>query len=133
MSAGAGATAAAAAAAAAQDARMQEEEEKLTTYNPDDLNGWEFKIVRSSTSISGDKFLRLCEEEAQNGWELVEKFDDYRVRFKRPVARRAYDSQAVIDPYRTKFGISDAKIILLVVLGSFGLFLALTLGIMMLR
>lgn len=107
----------AAAAAAAHQARLREEEEELTTYNRDDLQDWEFKIVRSITKIRGEKFRRLCEEEAQNGWELVEKFDDTRVRFKRPIERRNQDQYAQLDPYRTQFGVTDTKFVL-VLLGS---------------
>jgi hypothetical protein len=42
----AGATAATAAAAAAR--RMRAEEEDMTSYGAEDLEGWEFKIVRST-------------------------------------------------------------------------------------
>ena len=108
MSAGA-----AAAAAAAQQAKMREEEEQLTVYKADDLTGWEFKIVRSVTRMSGDKFNTLCAEDAQNGWELVEKFDDTRVRFKRRIEWRARDQYAEIDPYRTQYGIGETKFALL--------------------
>lgn len=105
-----GAAASAAAAAAVQ--RMREEEEALTKYTKEDLNeGWEFKIVRSNLAIKGEKFTRLCEEEAQNGWELVEKFDDTRVRFKRDITHRADDYRASIDPYRTKFGLNDGALV----------------------
>lgn len=115
MSAAAGA----AAAAAAAQARMREEEEHtLTTYNNQDLNGWEFKIVRSVTRIKGDRFKQLCSEEARNGWELVEKFDDYRIRFKRPVECRQSDGNNAFDPYRTQFGISETRTVLLGVGGA---------------
>jgi len=36
------------AAMAAAARRRQEEEEKMTNYNKEDLEGWEFKIVRSN-------------------------------------------------------------------------------------
>ncbi|MGI6357887.1 MAG: hypothetical protein ACOX2K_04235 [Bacillota bacterium] len=104
----------AAAAAAAHQAEMRKEEEKLTSYNSSDLDGWEFKIVRSSARIKGDKFRQLCQEEAENGWELVEKFDDYRVRFKRRVERRQLDRHATLDPYRTTYGLSEGKVVLIV-------------------
>jgi len=35
------------AGAAAAKRRQEEEEESMSAYNSDDLNGWEFKIVRS--------------------------------------------------------------------------------------
>ncbi len=112
--AGAGATAA---AAAAQQQKMREEEEELTGYDAKDLDGWEFKIVRSTGKVSGDKFHQLCEEEKKNGWELVEKFDEHRVRFKRRVELREQDSFAEIDPYRTHYGISDGKLVFFILGG----------------
>lgn len=121
MSAGAaGAGAVAAAAAAAHQAKMREEEERLTTYDKNDLEGWEFKIVRSSGRIKGDKFNQLLAEEAKHGWELVEKFDDYRVRFKRPVERRQLDRHTDTDPYRSNFGLSEGKLVLIILGACFG-------------
>ena len=67
------------------------------------------------------------EDEARSGWELVEKFDDARLRFKRPTAARNIPSPAGLDPYRTNYGISQGKltaIILLAVFGSMGLIIA---------
>ena len=111
---GAAGGAAAAAAAAAHQAKLREEEERLTSYVPQDLEGWEFKIVRSSVKIVGDKFSRLVEEEKLNGWELVEKFDDNRVRFKRRTEHRSRDGMQGIDAYRTTFGLSETRLVLIV-------------------
>lgn len=102
------------AAAAAHRARLQEEEETLTKYSTEDLDGWEFKIVRSSGKITGDRFDELCKEEGENGWELVEKFDDYRVRFKRRVEHREQDGYSEVDPYRTQVGLSEGKLVLMI-------------------
>jgi len=51
------------------------------------------------------------------GWELVEKFDDGRLRFKRPAASRRKDAMlpAGYDPYRTRYGISEAALALWIV------------------
>ncbi|MGI6362201.1 MAG: hypothetical protein ACOX21_00140 [Bacillota bacterium] len=57
----------------------------------------------------------LCAEEAENGWELVEKFDHNRIRFKRPIAKRANDHMAIIDPYRTRIGMSEGALAAVVV------------------
>jgi len=40
------------------------------------LSGWEFKIVRASKNLFRDPaiFCRLCEEEAQAGWILLDEF-----------------------------------------------------------
>lgn len=111
--AGAGA---ASAAAAAEVARKREEEERLTNYTKDDLTeGWEFKIVRSSLGFNKENFENLCKEEAQNGWQLLEKFDETRVRFKRPISSRENDRYATIDPYRTTFNEDVGKVIVIIV------------------
>lgn len=105
---------AAAASAAAQ--QQQEEEEEMTRYTPEELaEGWEFKIVRSTfgTFRNPATFQRVVEEEARAGWELVEKFDDSRIRFKRPRSARERDQilESGIDPYRTDLGSSQAVVI----------------------
>jgi hypothetical protein len=127
MTASAGA---AAAAAAARRHALQEEEERLAVYSPEELaQGWEFKIVRANTAAFRDSGVlqQVCAEEARSGWELVEKFDDSRIRFKRPAVARNIPSPAGIDPYRTTYGISQGAqvaIILLCVFGAIGVFLA---------
>ena len=112
----AGGAAAAAAIAAAKKRREQEEEEKLATYDSDDLSGWEFKIVRSELGKfrKREYVQQICREEAQAGWEMLEKFDDNRIRFKRRIDRRAQDSHLQIDPYRTSVGPSGGAIALIV-------------------
>ncbi len=110
--AGAGAAVAAAAAAAA---KMREEEEKLTTYNKDDMDGWEFKIVRANSRYfkKPENLKQVCEEEAKAGWEMVEKFDDSRVRFKRRTDKRGSDQfLQEIDPYRSLVGIGNAQLVI---------------------
>ena len=120
-------TAASAAAAAAAARRAREEEENLTGYNPQDLSeNWEFKILRSSTSAfrKPEGLRRAVEEERRAGWVLVEKFDNQRLRFKRPASARSGDGMLAIDPYRTTFGMSEAKllaVILSIVFGTMGL------------
>ncbi|MCX6783801.1 MAG: hypothetical protein NT141_01900 [candidate division WWE3 bacterium] len=116
--------AAGAAAAAAAAARMRQEEEEMTTYTPEDLNnGWEFKILRANR-IGGFKdplvLKKALDEEAQTGWQLVEKFDDYRLRLKRKISERSKDSQATSDPYRTIYGMSTAAMFWLVMGGTLG-------------
>ena len=117
MSGAAGAGGAAAAAAAAKRRRMlRAEEERMTQYNSQDMDGWEFKIVRATTNkFRTPETLKLvCAEEARSGWEMVEKFDNQRIRFKRRIDRRSMDQHATIDPYRTTIGISEGQTVLLV-------------------
>jgi hypothetical protein len=100
--------------------REKKEEEEMTRYNGDDLEeGWEFKIVRSVTGAFGkpEGLARMLDEEAQGGWELVEKFDDNRVRLKRPAAARRGDLglPAGYDPYRTTYGLTEGGLAILIV------------------
>ena len=107
----------AAAAAAAAKRRREEEEEHMTPYTPRDLaENWEFKILRSATGAFKDPAVmqRYLAEEAQAGWTLVEKFDNSRIRLKRPAAARQQDAQSAFDPYRTRVGISEVGLGLLI-------------------
>ena len=115
-SASTAATSAAIAGAAAQ--RKYREEEQMSGYKPEDLAGWEFKIVRANTAKfrSQEAINRLCQEEAKAGWEMLEKFDDQRIRFKRRVERRSMDPHVQIDPYRTNVGVSG-NVTLVIALG----------------
>ena len=111
-----------AAAASAAAAQQQEEEEDMTRYTPEELaEGWEFKILRSNSSAfrKPATLQRVVEEEARAGWVLVEKFDDSRIRFKRPRSAREQDQflSTDIDPYRTNLGSSQAILIGMVVAG----------------
>jgi hypothetical protein len=116
-------TAAAGAAAAARRRREQQEEEEMTTYTPQELaEGWEFKIVRSSTgAFKTPAFLRaVLDEEQRAGWTLVEKFDNSRIRVKRPASARANDSALASDAYRTHVGMSDLKLTLCIIAAALG-------------
>ena len=109
-------------AAAAIQRRNQDEEERLIQYSTEELaQGWEFKIVRSNfASFSNPAVLqKVCDEEAGAGWTLVEKFDDQRLRFKRPVSERGR-SVFGIDPYRTNYGMSKVPLAAFILLGAFG-------------
>lgn len=113
--------------------QLAEEEELLTPYNSKDSetpaapvndlsktltdkrpSGWEFKIVRASRAIFHNPtvFQHLCDEEAQAGWILLEKLDDQRVRFKRPIAFRDMikADSLLFDPYRTQYGSSASLV-----------------------
>src|SRR4051794_24853967 len=97
----------AAAAAAEQQRQMAEEEEEMTGYRSEELaQDWEFKIIRSQMGSFGNaEWLRkILEEEARSGWTLVEKFDNSRMRLKRPVSARERDRKLGVDPYRIYVG-----------------------------
>jgi hypothetical protein len=105
------------AAAAARARRRMREEEKMTKYSTDDLDGWEFKIVRAYTRKfkSQDIIEKVRMEEARAGWELIEKFDDYRLRFKRRVEKRAMDKHLDIDPYRSQLATPRGMVVAVIV------------------
>jgi hypothetical protein len=105
---------AAAAAAARRRRMMLAEEEDMARYAQEDLsNDWEFKIVRSESGAfrKPEVLRKLTEEEAQAGWVMLEKFDDRRVRFKRPRSARTRDVLLPpgVDPYRTRYGAPTAQ------------------------
>jgi hypothetical protein len=105
------------AAAAALEA-MHREEEEMTAYTQTDLNeNWEFKILRSNTGAfkKPEVFQKACDEEKQAGWILVEKFDNYRLRFKRPSGTAANSMALPFDPYRTYYGITSGPYIALTI------------------
>jgi hypothetical protein len=81
-------------------------------YGGSDLEGWEFKIVRSNTKRfrKPEAVRELCAEEAKAGWEMLEKFDDGRIRFKRRVEKRSGDRHLAIDPYRTLVGPGEVQL-----------------------
>jgi hypothetical protein len=104
---------------------MEEEEEQMTPYSREELeNDWEFKIVRSQTGTFRKQaaLQNLLEEEARAGWQLVEKFDNSRVRFKRPRSARQRDAQlpAGVDPYRVHYGISEGALVAAILVAVFG-------------
>jgi len=73
--------------------------------------GLEYKIVRANSDLfrKPEHFHKLCREEAEAGWVLLEKLDDRRVRFKRLLAiREKIDLQELaFDPYRCHYGSSS--------------------------
>jgi hypothetical protein len=112
-------TGAIAAAAAAEAARLRnQEEEEMTQYSEKELaEGWEFKILRSNLNAfrKPENLQRYLEEEGRAGWVLVEKFDDGRIRLKRPAGVQRADAPLNFDPYRTQVGTSSTTIVLVVV------------------
>ena len=95
----------------------------MTGYTPQDVaEGWEFKIVRSSTgAFRTPAFLRsVLDEEQRAGWTLVEKFDNGRIRLKRPASARANDTTLGSDAYRTHVGMSEMKFAFCILATVFG-------------
>ena len=101
--------------------KQEEEEEKMTTYNSDELDKWEFKIVRNDSNAfrKPEVLQTLIDEEAMSGWELLEKLDDRRVRFKRPktAGNDDFNLPPGIDPYRSHYGRSSIGVKIGLVMG----------------
>lgn len=131
---GVGAATGAAAAAAAR--QMQKEEEEMTPYTREDLaEGWEFKILRSMSNAFGkpERLNQVLQDESRAGWVLVEKFDNARIRLKRPAMAKDSDGQLDFDPYRTYVGISQGRYVLIIILVSLGVPLLVALAVFLLR
>jgi hypothetical protein len=123
---------------AAHQQQMMAEEERMTTYTREELEeDWEFKIVRANSAAfrKPEALQALLQKEAVAGWTMVEKFDDSRVRFKRPQSARQQDVYLPegVDPYRTQYGapaflygVLVAAILLLIVLVSMFVVLVVT-------
>ena len=69
----------------------------------------EYKIVQSTTPhfANPQNLAHVLGEEAQAGWALVEKFDNYKIRLQREISHRSSDSSRSIDPYRVQVGPSN--------------------------
>jgi hypothetical protein len=68
----------------------------------------EYKIVQSTlpTIFSNRRKLEtLLAEEARAGWQLVEKFDNFRIRMQRDISHRANDDKLDFDAYRCHVGV----------------------------
>jgi hypothetical protein len=105
-------------AAAAAEMQKQEEEE-ITPYTTQDLSeGWEFKILRSNfaTFRKPEQLQAILDEEKRGGWTLVEKFDDSRIRLKRPAGSKVTQGEFndTYDPYRTTIGVSQGGLVMMV-------------------
>jgi hypothetical protein len=85
----------------------------MTPYRPEEIEEWEFKIVRAMTARfkTREALQKLLKEEAESGWELLEKLDDSRVRFKRKKEHRSGDGHRASDPYRTQVGLTEGGIV----------------------
>jgi hypothetical protein len=62
----------------------------------------------------------ILDEESQAGWVLVEKFDNGRVRLKRPASARQNDHGLSIDPYRTYVGYTETQYVFVILAWVFG-------------
>ncbi len=100
----------------------------MTTYGPHDLSDdWEFKILRSMRGVFRDPegLKRILAEEGRAGWVFVEKFDEGRIRLKRPAKSQESDATLDFDPYRTYVGPSENKYFLGVLGIAFGIMAAI--------
>lgn len=82
----------------------------------------EYKVVQSTTPLFAklQNIDAIMAEESKAGWQLVEKFDNYKLRLQRDISHRANDKTLPFDAYRTQVGVSNVI--------TYGLAAALTLG-----
>jgi hypothetical protein len=116
---------------ALQQRLQHEEEEEVTPTSTDPAAGFEYKIMRSTFGAFKEppKLRAMLDEEARAGWEMFEKLDDARVRLRRSVACRQRDAELGQDPYRTKFGAGESKVILWVLVVVVAVCAVITVGI----
>jgi len=93
-------------------ARLQlQAEEAIKRDSAEDLEKWEFKIVRSATRWfhQPEGLAAVLEEESWAGWELLEILDDQCLRFKRlkTAGQTVKFLPPGYDPYRTQLGSSQ--------------------------
>jgi hypothetical protein len=113
-------------AAQRRQEKEHKEEEYMTHYRAEGLEeGWEFKIVRSANSAfrNSETLAAVLDLENLGGWELVEKFDDSRLRFRRLATAHRDDAirPAGYDSYRTRYGMSEGTLAMRIVLIIFAL------------
>jgi len=111
---------------------MEQEEEEMTPYQPQDLRGdWGSRSFDPSPAPfrKPEKLKEALHQEAKAGWALVEKFDNSRIRLKRPESARSGDGALGFDPYRTYVGMSEGKFALLLVALILGGTLLVTLAV----
>jgi len=111
----------------------RQEEELMTPYGPKDLaEGWEFKILRSATGgFRNPEWLRsVLAEEQRAGWVLLEKFDDTRIRLKRPASAQANDATLDFDARRTFVGMKQGLLAVIIVACALSSAAVIALGIL---
>jgi hypothetical protein len=82
---------------------------------------WEYKIVRAEWNefARREHLDTLLRQEATAGWVMAEKYDDQRVRLKRPIDAHYQDFYLPrsVDPYRTTYTIPlDQQVVALMFL-----------------
>ena len=95
----------------------------MTPYTPKDITeDWEFKILRSvSGAFRKPEFLRtVLAEEERAGWTLLEKFDNNRIRLKRPARARSGDATLDFDARRTFVGMKPGAMVAIILSCVFG-------------
>ena len=68
----------------------------------------EYKVIQAQTPMFADRaqMKATLEQEAQAGWQLFEKEDNYKLKLVRDISHRANDESLGFDPYRTAVGVS---------------------------
>jgi len=111
---------------AAAEIQRQHEEEEHSRSQTSRSEGLEYKILRATIPSFGksENLQKALDEEAKNGWELLEKFDNYRIRLVRKVGEQHPNSG--IDPYRAFFGMSQGWFVAVILIAVFGFIFGFT-------
>jgi hypothetical protein len=78
----------------------------MTYADPGFQEQWEYKVVfaRNGEFAFAEHIRRLMEQEAPDGWVLIEKYNDTHIRLGRPISRAWQISlPRRADPYRTRY------------------------------
>ena len=73
------------------------------------MDNREYKIITSNTPTfsSPEKLQQILAEEAQAGWDLEEKLDNFKIRVSRDKSARENDGNVRFNPYRTNVGVNN--------------------------
>lgn len=69
----------------------------------------EYKVVQSTTPLfaTSKKIDEIMAEESKAGWQLVEKYDNYKMRLQRDISNRSNDKNLGFDAYRSQVGVNN--------------------------
>lgn len=69
----------------------------------------EFKVLHSTTPMfaNAKKIEEVMAQEAQAGWQLLEKLDNYKLRLQRNISHRSKDQNLGFDAYRSQVGVNN--------------------------
>ena len=69
----------------------------------------EYKVLTSQTpAFAKQEYIaKIMEQETRAGWQLLEKYDNYKLRLQRDISHRENDKNLDFDAYNTSVGVSS--------------------------